>query len=88
MEWSYWKVIMRYGHVGYRKEVSVARHLVKPVHYTVLDVMTDAQHMPGVKAKGILSARRITLDDYLVGNREEAENFYLQKLKSFNQITS
>ncbi|MGB3261956.1 hypothetical protein [Paenisporosarcina sp.] len=88
MEWSYWKVIMRYGHVGLRKEVSVARHLIKPADFTLLDVMTDAQHMPGVKAKGILSARRITQEDYLVGSREEAENFYLQKLKTFSQMTS
>jgi len=88
MEWSYWKVILKYGHVGFRKEVSVARHLAMPAEYTLLDVIAKAQLMPGVKARGISSARRITLDDYLVGHRKEAENFYLQKLKSFSQITS
>ena len=88
MEWSYWKVIMKYGHVGLRKEVSVARHFYKPSEYTLLEVIAEAQKMPGVKAKGISSARRITLDEYLIGHRQEAENFYLQKLKSFHQITS
>ena len=88
MEWSYWKVIMKYGHVGLRKEVSVARQFIKPVGDTLLDVMADAQHMPGVKAKGIVSARRITQEDYLIGNRAEAENFYLQKLKTFSQMSS
>lgn len=88
MEWSYWKVILKYGHVGQRKEVSVARYLTMSKEFTLLDVMAKAQLMPGVKARGILSARRITVDEYLIGNREEAENFYLQKLKTFNQITS
>ncbi|WP_019413251.1 hypothetical protein [Paenisporosarcina sp. TG20] len=88
MEWSYWKVILKYGHVGFRKEVSVARHLVMPGEYTLLDVIKLAQHMPGVKARGILSARRITVEDYLIGHRKEAENFYLQQLKTFNKITS
>lgn len=87
MEWSYWKVIMRYGHVGLRKEVSVARHLVKPGEFTLLDVIAEAQLMPGVKAKGILSARRITQEDYIIGSREEAENFYLQKLKTYSQTS-
>ncbi|WP_017380567.1 hypothetical protein [Paenisporosarcina sp. TG-14] len=85
MEWSYWKVILKYGHVGIRNEVSVARHLTMPVEYTLLEVMHKAQNMPGVKAKGILSARRISIDEYLIGHREEAENFYLQRLMTFRQ---
>ena len=88
MEWSYWKVILKYGHVGLRKEVSVARYLTMPNQSMLLDVMVEAQHMPGVKARGILSARRITLDEYLIGHREEAENLYLQKLRTFHKITS
>lgn len=28
MEMMYWKAVIRYGHVGRRNEVSVARHLV------------------------------------------------------------
>ena len=87
MEWSYWKVIMKYGHVGLRKEVSVARHFYKPMEYTLLDVIAEVQHMPGVKARGVVSARRITQEEYVLGHREEAENFYLQKLKTFHQIT-
>ena len=88
MEWSYWKVILKYGHVGQRKEVSVARYLTMPNESLLLDVMMAAQHMPGVKARGILSARRITLEEYLIGHRDEAENLYLQKLKAFHKITS
>lgn len=88
MEWSYWKVILKYGHVGQRKEVSVARYLTMPIKSMLIDVMVEAQRMPGVKARGILSARRITVEEYLVGHREEAENLYLQKLKAFHKITS
>ncbi len=88
MEWSYWKVILKYGHVGQRKEVSVARYLTMPIKSMLIDVMVEGQRMPGVKARGILSARRITVEEYLVGHREEAENLYLQKLKAFHKITS
>jgi len=88
MEASYWKMIMKYGHVGFRKEISIARHVVMPKEYTLLDVMAFAQQMPGVKAKGILSVRQITVEEYLIGHRNEAENFYLQKMKTFRQKTS
>lgn len=85
MEWSYWRIICKYGHVGNRKEISVARHIRMPEHNTLLDVCQVAATMPGVKNNGVFSGRQITLEEFLLGHREEAENFYLQKLKSNNR---
>lgn len=85
MEWSYWKVVCRYGHVKMRKEVSVARHLRMPVNATVVDVLDIVINMPGVKHRGLVNAKRITLDEFSVGRLSEEENFYLQKLRSFKQ---
>lgn len=84
MEWSYWKVVVRYGHVGKRKEVSVARHLQLPLETTLLDAMEVAKNMPGVKNKGVSAGRRCTFEEYSKGRQIEERNFYLIKLKSFS----
>ncbi|AQQ52346.1 hypothetical protein [Planococcus lenghuensis] len=88
MEWSYWKIVCKYGHVGIRKEVSVARHLQLPAHCTLLDACKVAGEMPGVKNNGVFSGRQISLEEFLQGHREEAENLYLQKLKSHRNATA
>lgn len=88
MEWTYWKITCKYGHVGNRKEVSVARHLVLPEKSTLLDACEMAKEMPGVKNRGVVNGRKITLDGYLQGHREEMENFFLQKLKSHKPYTA
>lgn len=88
MEWSYWKVVCRYGHVKKRKEVSVARHLQMPLEATIVDVLDLAQNMPGVKNRGLVYAKRITYEEFSIGRLEEQENFYLQKLKTFKQQTA
>lgn len=80
MKWSYWKAVVRYGHVGKRKEISVARYLVMPEHSTMIDVMKVIDEMPGTKKRAILSLRKIDVIEYLEGRRAEKENFFLQRL--------
>lgn len=80
MEWTYWKAVMRYGHVGKGKEVSVARYLVTPAHATMIDVMDLIEEMPGTKNRAMLSIIKIGMEEYLEGVRLEKENFFLQRL--------
>lgn len=80
MEWTYWKAVMRYGHVGTGKEVSVARYLVTPSHATTIDVMDLIEEMPGTKKRAMLSIVRVEMEEYLEGVRLEKENFFLQRL--------
>lgn len=87
MKWKYWKVVLRYGHVGKRNEVSVARFLITEASYNPIAVMDIASEMPGVKGRGVVSIKEITQDDYIVGKREEVENVFLQKLKTFRPNT-
>lgn len=82
MEWIYWKAVMRYGHVGSRKEVSVARYLVTPSHATTIDVMGLIEGMPGTKNRAMLSIDRVGMEEYREGVRLEKENFFLQRLFS------
>lgn len=80
MGWSYWKVVMRYGHVGKGREISVARFLMVRDNHTSIDVMEIAEQMPGTKNRAMLSVHQIQLEEYLQGKRLEHENFYLQRL--------
>lgn len=84
MGWKYWKVVLRYGHVGKRNEISVARYLVTEEHYTPVVVMDQAANMPGVKHNGVVSVKEIERADFLEGKRLEQENFFLQKMKAFH----
>jgi hypothetical protein len=86
MKWKYWKVVLRYGHVRMKKEVSVARFLVTEASYNPIMVMDLASTMPGVKNRGVISIKEISQDEYIIGKRLEEENFYLQKLKTFKPI--
>jgi hypothetical protein len=83
--WSYWKIVCKYGHIGFRKEVSVARYLRLPVESCLLDAYEVAKMMPGVKNKGVFSGKKILLDEYLSGHQGELDNFYLKNLKTFKQ---
>lgn len=80
MEWTYWKVVMRYGHVGKDKEVSVARYLVTPSHATTIEVMDTIEEMPGTKNRAMLSIVKIEMNEYLEGMRKEKEDLFLQSL--------
>lgn len=83
---SYWKVVLRYGHVGHRNEVCVARYLAFDEGVTLLDVYDSAKNMPGVKsARGVNSAKKVDYREYCAGKEAEEKNFYLQKLMAFNQ---
>lgn len=78
--WSYWKAVVRYGHVGKGKEISVARYLVMPGDSTTVDVMAVITEMPGTKKRSVGSIRKIGHLEYLEGLRAEKENFFLQRL--------
>src|SRR5699024_10491766 len=88
IKWKYWKVICRYGHVGRRKEISVARYLRTESSCNLMDVLKIASQMPGVK-KGvdimhsIVEAKRITKEQYEQGIEVEEENLYLQNFLKF-----
>lgn len=84
---SYWKVVLRYGHVGDKNEVYVARYLAFDENPTLIDVCDIAKKMPGVKrTRSVNSAKKIDCLEYLAGKEAEKENFYLQKLMAFNQM--
>jgi len=83
MEWKYWKVVVHYGHVGRKNEVSVARYLVMPADSCLNDVLTTVWHMPGTKSHAVHSAKMISFEEFLEGQRKEKEDFFLQCL--FNQ---
>lgn len=80
LEYLYWKVVIRYGHVGKRNEVSIARHLVTPSTTTTIDVMNLVENMPGTKHRALISVKTINVYEYLQGLRAEKENFYLMRL--------
>lgn len=88
MEWKYWKVVLRYGHVGKRNEVSVARFLVTEASHNPISVMDLTAEMPGVKNNALLSLKEISQEEYIIGKRLEVENIYLQVLKSFNPTSA
>ena len=77
---KYWKAVVRYGHVGLGKEVSVARFLSTGPEASILDVYTLVENMPGVKVRGVCSLVGITRDAYQSGKVSECTNAYLHKL--------
>lgn len=85
MEWKYWRVVLRYGHVGKRNEISVARYLVTEAECTPVVVMDQAADMPGVKHNGVMSVKEVTRSEFTEGKRMEQENFFLQKMKAFHE---
>ncbi|UAT32521.1 hypothetical protein K7T73_04270 [Bacillus badius] len=84
MEWRYWKAVCRYGHVGRRNEVSVARYIRTKADSTIIDVMVLISKMPGVKDDGVAFIERIDKITFEIGKSKESMNLYLQKLMTFN----
>lgn len=80
MEVMYWKAIIKYGHVGHRNEVCVARHLVFPSDTRIEEVIAEVNQMPGTKNNCIQSLYQIRKEDYERGKELEKDNFYLQNL--------
>ncbi len=85
---KYWKVVCGYGHVGRRNEVSVARYLETGKDANLLDVYELASRMPGVKHRGVRTAQQITKEAYIEGKTKEKNDFYLQKLMTFQEENS
>lgn len=84
MNWRYWKAICRYGHVGRKNEVSVARYIRTETDCTIVDVMDFVSKMPGVKDDGVAFIVQIDKINYEIGKSNESMNLYLQKLMTFN----
>lgn len=81
--WTYWRIVCNYGHVGLKKEVSVARYLRLAADCNLLDAYEVAKNMPGVKNNGVFCGRRISCDEYVNGHHSEMDNFYLKNLKPY-----
>ena len=81
----YWKVIVRYGHLGIGREISVARYLRTGSQENIMDACTIVEHMPGVKARAVQLIFEIDNRTYCEGKLAEGENCFLKKLMSFRQ---
>jgi uncharacterized membrane-anchored protein len=77
---KYFKVVVACGHVGFGREIDVARFFEAP---TIDDAMHSAMWMPRVKRKGSMMAinliKEIPYDEYIEGKKAEEENLYLKK---------
>lgn len=83
VEYRYWKAIVRYGHVGRKNEISVARYIAAEMNLGITDVMNLIGEMPGVKFKGVGSIQEICLEEYVDGKLGEEDNLFLRVLKTF-----
>lgn len=83
MNHRFWKAILRYGHLGLGKEVSVARYIQTDNSATIVDVMQIVSQMPGVKHRGMLCVEQINQVKYEIGKQNESENYYLQQLFTY-----
>jgi len=81
MDLIYWRVVLRYGHVGHGNSIAVARHIVMPSDVTIIEVNHFVQTMPGVKSNGVLSLEQIDEATFLKEKEVEDDNFYIQNLK-------
>ncbi|WP_425447862.1 hypothetical protein [Dethiothermospora halolimnae] len=86
MKISFWKAICKYGHVGHRNEISVARYIQVQGETTSLEVLKLVEEMPGIKNHGVLSVEKIDESTYKLGKAQEKENLYLQKLMTYNPV--
>lgn len=80
MSFQHWKVVIRYGHVGIRNEISIARHLVFESSKGISDILDFVEEMPGTKKNPVVSIKKISFEEYLLGTRKEREDFYLKTL--------
>ncbi|GLC31161.1 hypothetical protein [Clostridium omnivorum] len=88
MKGNFYKVLLRYGHLGTGKDIIVARYLDCENTMKITDVFNLVAGMPGVKSNGVLEVAPISYEKYRRGKAEEKENFYLKKLMTFNPITT
>lgn len=79
----YWKVIVRYGHLGIGREVSVARFICTKLEENIMDAYKIVEQMPGVKNKGIQYISEISGETFLIGKFAEREDFFLKCLKTY-----
>lgn len=80
MNERYWKAIVRYGHLGKNREVSVARYITTQPNENILDAFIILENMPGTKSRAVLQLFEINQETYLYGKENEKDNFYLRRL--------
>ena len=85
MNERYWKAIVRYGHLGRNREVSVARYIATQPNENILDAFNILENMPGTKSRAVLQLFEINHATYLHGKVNEKSNFYLQSIMSCNK---
>lgn len=86
MNKRYWKAILRYGHLGFNKEISIARFVETDGKATIVDVMQIVSNMPAVKHRGLVCVHPIDRTTYENGKLEERENYYLQRLFAHSSV--
>ena len=86
MNERYWKAIVRYGHLGNGREVSVARYICTEPNENILDAFTILENMPGTKNRAVHQIFEINTDTYLYGKDNEKENFYLKSLTTHQRL--
>lgn len=77
----YYRVVLSYGHVGRRKEISVARYIEVLNNQGILDVYKLVNAMPGTKNNAVRILQPITYFQYVKGKQQEKNNFYIKKLR-------
>ena len=81
----YWKAIVRYGHLGVGREVSVARYICTESSKNIIDAYAILNQMPGSKSRAVQEIIEITFEIYCSGKHDEAECFYLQSLMNWRR---
>ena len=84
MEARYWKAIVRYGHVGRKKEISVSRFIQTQLDTTLIDAYNIFAEMPGVKARGVMYIQEVDKLNYEAGKTSEKSNLFLDCLMTHN----
>jgi len=88
MKKTFWVAKLRYGHVGFGKEVCVNRYLELGENAEITDVIDLISTMPGVKSKGnhsYRSIKRIDQKEFYQCKQHQSHNIYLKKLWNYKK---
>ena len=87
MSRTFWVAKLRYGHVGFGKEICINRYLELEENADINDVIDLIRTMPGVK-KGshpYMSIKKISKGKFYQGRRHQNHNLYLKKLQNYKK---
>lgn len=85
MNERYWQAIVRYGHLGKGREVSVARFIITKSNENILDAFIILESMSGTKTRAVQHIFEINSETYLRGKSSEKENFYFKNLMTYKK---